>query len=333
MSAPTQEDRTMFHSTDRRNFLVQSLGLAALGGTVLAEEKDVFPIIDTHQHLWDLKKFRLPWLKKVDALARSYLMSDYLAATGELEKSTLKPTAKVVKSVYMEVDVAPEQQTAEAEHLIDICKKGGVPTVAAVISGRPSSPDFGAYLKPFRDSRYIKGVRQVLHGDDTPAGYCLGKQFIQGVQLLGKHGLSYDLCMRAAELPDAAKLIDACPDTRFILDHCGNADVEAKDRTQWKKDMAEVAKRKNVVGKVSGFIASAKKGKWTVDDLAPIVNHTLEVFGPDRVMFGGDWPVCTLAASYREWVDALRTIVKDRKAEEQRKLFHDNAARFYRLDS
>jgi predicted TIM-barrel fold metal-dependent hydrolase len=96
--------------------------------------------------------------------------------------------------------------------------------------------------------------------------------------------------------------------------------------------MAAVAARKNVVCKVSGIVAGAVPGKWTADDLAPAVRHTLEVFGPDRVMFGGDWPVCTLAATYRQWVEALRRIVADRPATEQRKLFHDNALRVYRLE-
>ena len=114
-------------------------------------------------------------------------------------------------------------------------------------------------------------------------------------------------------------------------DHCGNAGVQAKDLTQWRRDMASVAKHKNVVGKVSGIVASARPGKWTADDLAAIVNHTLEVFGPERVMFGGDWPVCTLSATYRQWVDALKAIVRNRPADEQRKLFHDNAVRFYGL--
>jgi predicted TIM-barrel fold metal-dependent hydrolase len=326
----------MSRVNDRRTILKETLVLSAAATTTLSAKDSTkvetdFPIIDTHQHLWDLKKFRLPWLKKNEALNRSYVMDDYLAAVGELAKSPLRPAAKVVKAVYMEVDVDPAQQAEEAEHLIARCREGGTPTVAAVISGRPASPDFGMYLKPFRDSRYIKGVRQVLHTDATLPGYCLGKAFIQGVQVLGKLGLSFDLCMRNADLPDAARLIDACPDTRFILDHCGNADVQAKERTRWKKDMAEVAKRKNIVCKVSGFIASAKKGEWSAEDLAPVVNHTLEVFGPDRVMFGGDWPVCTLAASFAQWVDALRAVVKERRAEEQRKLFHDNAAKFYRL--
>src|SRR5262249_50454098 len=161
-------------------------------------------------------------------------------------------------------------------------------------------------------SAYLKGVRQVLHVDETPPGYCLDEKFVRGIRLLGERGLSYDLCMRAKELKDAARLIDLCPDTRFILDHCGNADVQAADRTQWQKDIAEVAKRKNVVCKVSGIVASARPGKWEADDLAPIVTHTLEVFGPRRVMFGGDWPVCTLAASYKQWVAALRSIVAGR---------------------
>jgi predicted TIM-barrel fold metal-dependent hydrolase len=319
----------MNHPLDRRGFLKQAFALTALASspTVSArdKEKDVLHIIDTHQHLWDLTRFRLPWHKNVKKLARSFVMDDYLKATGELDRSG----AKVVKSIYMEVDVAPEQQQAEAEYVLDICKRGGTPMVAAVVSGRPNSDGFGKYVRQFKDSKYIKGIRQVLHVTETPAGYCLEKAFVNGIRLLGDLGLTYDLCMRSAELRDAVKLIDSCPETRFILDHCGNADVQSKDLSQWQRDIAAVAKRKKVVCKVSGIVASATPEKWTADDLAPIIKHTLEVFGADRVMFGGDWPVCTLAASYRQWVDALKTIVQDRKPEEQRKLFHDNAAKFY----
>ncbi len=282
----------------------------------------MLPIVDTHQHLWDLTKFRLPWLKEGDVFNKSHVMSDYLKATAGLN---------VVKSVYMEVDVAPEQQTAEAEYVVGLCQRADNPMVAAVISGRPASDGFATYIGQFKDSAYIKGVRQVLHVDSTPPGYCLDAAFIKGVRLLGELGKSFDLCMRAKDLPDAAKLIDACPGTRFILDHCGNADVKEMDRTQWQKDMREVARRKNVVCKVSGIVASAEPGKWTADDLAPIVNHTMDVFGPDRVMFGGDWPVCTKAATYRQWVEALQEIVSERDEESRRKLFYGNAVRFYGL--
>src|SRR5262249_13955967 len=149
------------------------------------------------------------------------------------------------------------------------------------------------------------GVRQVLHVDSTPAGTCTTKEFVRGVRLLGEIGKSFDLCMRPTDLLDAVKLVDQCPDTRFILDHCGNGPVYTKDRSQWQKDIGGLAKRKNVVGKVSGIIVQATPGKWKADDLAPVINHTLEVFGPDRVMYAGDWPVCTLAAAYRQWVEAL----------------------------
>ena len=304
---------------NRRQFL--SAAVAAAGAAVGTNDMTL-PIVDTHQHLWDLTKFRLPWLKKDDAFNKSHVMSDYLQATAGLN---------VVKTVYMEVDVAPEQQTEEAEYVIGLCQRADNPMVAAVISGRPASDAFPKYIDQFKDSAYIKGVRQVLHVESTPPGACLDEKFIKGVRLLGDKGKSFDLCMRAKELPDAAKLIDACPGTRFILDHCGNADVQAKDQSQWQKDMRDIARRKNVVCKVSGVVASAEPGKWTADDLAPIVNHTMEVFGPDRVMFGGDWPVCTKTATYKQWVEALRKIVADRNEEEQRKLFYGNAVRFYGL--
>jgi L-fuconolactonase len=320
----------MIHAPSRREFLVQSTLLLAGGGLGSAAEakeaqampEEPLPIIDTHQHLWDLKQFKLPWVTKDSPLNRNYLMSDYFKATEGLN---------IVKTIYMEVDLDPSQQQAEAEFVIEMCRRADNPMVAGVISGRPASDGFEKYIRPFKNSASIKGVRQVLHNDGNPKGSCLDEKFIQGIRLLGELDKSYDLCVRQGELLDAAKLIDSCPDTRFILDHCGNAKAPDKDRTQWKKDLAEVARRKHVVCKVSGIVASAEKGKWTADDLAPIVNHVLDSFGPDRVMFGGDWPVCTLGATYKEWVTALQAIVRDRKRADQEKLFHDNAVRVYGL--
>jgi predicted TIM-barrel fold metal-dependent hydrolase len=317
----------------RREFFEKtaSLALAGLATHIAgAEQKDpkMLPIIDTHQHLWDLKKFRLPWVKAGSVLAKDHLMSDYLKATEGLN---------IVRTIYMEVDLDPAQQKEEADFVIETCKRGDTPMVAGVISGRPNSEGFAKYITPFKGNRYIKGVRQILHAQ-TPAGLCLEPQFTKGIRLLGELGLSFDLCMRPGELGDAAKLVDACPDTRFILDHCGNGEVQMFSRdpkgsaTQWKRGMEELAKRKNMVAcKVSGIIVSATPGKWKADDLAPIVNHTLDTFGPDRVMFGGDWPVCTQVASYKEWLTALQNIVKERSDEQQRKLFHDNAVRVYGL--
>lgn len=297
----------------------------------------MLPIIDTHQHLWDLTQFTLPWVDGAPAINRSYLQSDYAAATAGLN---------VVKAVYMEVDVDPAQQVAEAHYIIDQCQRDDTPTVGAVISGRPASDTFAAYITQFKGSPYIKGVRQVLHGPETPAGYCLQPTFVKNIQLLGELGMSFDLCMRPGELNDAAKLVDQCPNTRFIVDHCGNADPNiiaattdlprdpgnpsSHTRRQWMDDMAALADRPHVICKISGIIARVSPG-WSAATLAPTVNHCLNVFGPDRVVFGGDWPVCTLGASYREWVTALQEIIADRSEEDQRKLLHDNAEQFYRL--
>jgi predicted TIM-barrel fold metal-dependent hydrolase len=309
---------------NRRDFLGASAAAAAAAAGRAEEKPAVIPVVDTHQHLWDLMKFRLPWVKEGEPLARSFGMSDYLRATEGLH---------VVKAVYMEVDVAEDQQQAEADYVLDLCRRGDTPTAAAVVSGRPGTDGFARYARQFQGSKFIKGLRRVLHVPQTPPGTALDRNFVRDIRLLGELGLSFDLCVRPAELPDLDKLVGECPDTRFILDHCGNAKVEerGKEREQWRRDMAAIARRKNLVCKVSGIVASATSGKWTPEDLAPIVDHTLEVFGSDRVMFGGDWPVCTLAATYRQWLDALRHLVKDRPEKQRRKLFHDNAVRFYGL--
>jgi len=310
----------------RREFLsaAAAAGAAALTRPGHAEDKPaMLPAIDTHQHLWDLTKFKLGWLKKGAPLDAQFTPKEFAEATEGLN---------VVKAVYMEVDVVEEQQQAEVDYLIELCKSKKTPTVAAVVSGRPASAGFAGYIAQFKDSKYIKGIRQVLHVDATPAGTCLKKEYVAGIQLLGELGLSFDLCLRPADLPDAAKLADKCPDTRFILDHCGNPQhgFGPEQTAKWKEDLTALAKKKNVVCKVSGFLANGwPKGKWTAADIAPVVNATIDAFGVDRSMFGGDWPVVTLAGTYKDWLTALRAIISNRPEADQKKILHDNAAKFY----
>jgi predicted TIM-barrel fold metal-dependent hydrolase len=319
----------------RREFLHQTAGCLAAGTLVArASANQGSPpmlIVDTHQHLWDLSKLKLPWLADApEVLRHTFRNEEYRQATEGLN----------VKAVYMEVDVAAEQHVDEAEHVIGLCREGRHPTMAAVIGGRPASPQFGQYLQRFKGSPHVKGVRQVLHNPSAKPGTCLQDDFVRGVRLLGEQGLSFDLCMRPAELQDALRLTELCPDTRFIVDHCGNADPKAfrksgdekptHDPEAWKSDMERLARRPNTICKISGIVARAPKG-WQADDLAPIVNHCLDAFGPDRVVFGGDWPVCLLGSSLRGWIDALRHIVATRPAGDQHKLWSANAVRFYGL--
>jgi L-fuconolactonase len=219
--SPSQENR----SISRRRFLTASAALSAtaLVSPALAEKsKMTLPICDTHLHLWDLSKFRLPWLSgdAVQRINRSFVMSDYAEATSGLN---------LAKAVYMEVNVHPDDQAGEAEYVIDLCQRDDNPMVGAVIGGSPQSSSFKDYITPYLDNDYIKGVRTVLHDPDRKPGMCLQPQFVENVRLLGEHGKRFDLCMRPDELLDGAKLADKCPKTRFILDHCGNLSVQNKD--------------------------------------------------------------------------------------------------------
>jgi L-fuconolactonase len=300
----------------------------------------MLPIIDTHQHLWDLTKFNLAWVAGAEPLNRSFVMQDYLEATYK---------TKVVKTIYMEVDVPPRQRSNEAEYVFDLCQRDDNPMVGAVISGNVAASSFKEYLERFSDTGYLKGVRFLLHGASTPAGHCLEPAFIKGVQLLGRMGLSFDVCIRPAELADAVKLAEACPDTRLILDHCGNAHPKIVDGTvnpaahvktdpfwhtaqQWKDGISALAEQENVVCKISGIVARAPED-WTALDLAPTIYYCLVAFGPDRVIFGGDWPVCTLRSSFQEWASALREIIRSRPEADQRKLLSENAERLYSLSA
>ncbi|MCZ2342890.1 MAG: amidohydrolase family protein [Bacteroidales bacterium] len=312
---------------NRREFLATSAATATVATLphpgFTKDSAPMIPVIDTHQHLWDLSRFRLAWLKKGEPLDASFTPKEYAAATAGLN---------VVKAVYMEVDVVPEQQKQEVDYITELCQSGQTPTCAAVVSGRPESEGFAAYVRPFQGHKYIKGIRRLLHVESTPAGYCLQPRFVQSVQLLGELGLSFDLCIRWAELPDMIKLVDQCPGTRFILDHCGNpkADFTAAERETWRKNLGQLAERKNVVCKVSGFLANGwKPGQWKPEDIRWAVFGPIEAFGWDRVLFGGDWPVVTLAGTYKDWLTALRQLIADKPAADQKKLLHDNAAKFY----
>ena len=187
------------------------------GRPAAAGELPQMPIVDTHQHLWDLDRFRLAWLKPGEPLTRSHLPEHYREATRGLN---------VVRAVYMEVDVSEEQEVAEAEYIVDLCRGGQWPTCAAVIGGRPGQEGFGDYLRRFQGNAFVKGVRQVLFRPQAEPPFFLEPAFVGGVRLLGELGMSFDLCPAATMLGAGSKLVDQCPETRFILDHCGNADVK-----------------------------------------------------------------------------------------------------------
>jgi len=328
----------------RRDFHRQLVAMAAGSATTSLVAPSVatdqaaataLPIIDTHQHLWNLEQQEVPWLENAPpVLRRSYVTRDYQQATRGLN---------ITKAIYMEVNVAPRDHWSEVERVTRLCASSRHPTVAAVVGGHPAADTFARYAARVANNPYVKGIRRVLHGG-TPRGHCLSEPFVRSMQRLGELDLSFDLCLRPGELRDAVRLVDQCPDTRFILDHCGNADPKAfwsadrggapaHDPDLWRRAMDALGRREQVVCKISGIIARVPPAGWSADDLAPIVKHCLEAFGSERVVFGSDWPVCRVGAELAQWVNALRSIIQDRPLQLQRNLLHANAQRIYRLEA
>lgn len=277
-------------------------------------------IIDTHQHLWDLDLFRYSWLDSFPRLNRSFRMSDYQEAASGLE---------VVKSVHLEADVDEPYMLDETRHLIGLAEQPGNPLDGVVACGRPESENFRSYLDKIAGHPKLKGIRRVLHTQPDEVGR--GSTFIRNVAGLSEYGLSFDLCVLARQLPIAIDLVSRCPDTTFVLDHCGVPRVKERDLDPWQAHISEIAKLPNVVCKVSGLVAYADPQSWKVLDLQPFVEHVIASFGWERVLFGSDWPVCTLSASFAQWVEALKSITQPAGGQNQKKLFHENAMHVYRL--
>jgi len=278
-------------------------------------------IADTHQHLWDKDLFHYAWLEPLPVLDRSFRLSDYCEATRGLE---------IDKTVFVECDVDEAQVRDEAAHVLRLADNAGNLIAGVVASGRPEKDGFKAYLDNVTGHPKLKGIRRILHTHPDALGQ--GKMFIENVSRLAGYGLSFDLCVLARQLPIAINLASKCPGVAFVLDHCGVPDVKGQVLDPWRAHIRELSNLPNVSCKISGLVAYANPANWQTEDLRPFVDHVIESFGWDRVMFGSDWPVCNLTASYQKWVAALVSLTHTAGDANQRKLFHDNAIRIYRLN-
>jgi predicted TIM-barrel fold metal-dependent hydrolase len=278
-------------------------------------------VVDTHQHLWDLSKQKYSWCAGVAQLNQSFVMSDYLAAT---------KGANLVASVHVEADVDEEDLAKETQWLLSLVKDRSNPMQALVIKALPEREDFAKYLDQFAGEQAIKGVRRVLHtqADDLSTT----QLFRENLRLLGDRGLSFDLCALPRQLPNIIELVKACPKVSFILDHCGVPDVKGKELDPWREHVRRLSELPNVVAcKISGLVAYADPAKWSVEDLKPFVDHVVECFGHDRIIFGSDWPVCTLTCPLGDWLSAAKTLAANWSTLEQKKFLSQNAKRVYRL--
>ncbi|MGA7914565.1 MAG: amidohydrolase, partial [Candidatus Acidiferrales bacterium] len=274
-----------------------------------------------HQHLWDKDLFHYAWLQPLPSLDRSFRLNDYAEATRGLE---------IEKTVFVECDVDEAQVLDEALHVLRLAHDARNRIAGVVASGRPEKDGFKAYLDKVSGHPKLKGIRRILHTHPDELGQ--REMFIKNVARLETYGLSFDLCILARQLPIAINLASKCPGVAFVLDHCGVPEVKDQILEPWREHIRELAKLPNVSCKISGLVAYANPANWKAEDLRPFVDHVIESFGWDRVMFGSDWPVCNLTASYKRWVETLLSLTSAAGETNQRKLFHDNAMRIYRLN-
>ncbi len=278
-------------------------------------------IIDTHQHLWDMSLFTFSWCKDIPLLNRSFRMEDYIEAIRGVG---------IEKSVHVEADVDEPYMLDETRYILDLAEAKDNPLTGVVACGRPEKGGFREYLDKIVGRPALKGIRRVLH--TQPDNLAQTETFVENIRVLPSYGLSFDICVLARQLPIAIDLAKRCPEVTFILDHCGVPQVKERILDPWRQHIRAIAQLPNISCKISGLVAYADPDKWMPDDLRPFVEHTIECFGWDRVMFGSDWPVCNQSGTLKRWVETLSFLTQHASEAERSKLFCDNAARVYRLN-
>jgi len=178
----------------------------------------------------------------------------------------------------------------------------------------------------------LKGVRHLVESE--PADDWLTQaSVVRGLRELGARGLTYDLLVHPRHLKYATQVVAQCPDTRFVVDHMAKPPIKSGEIGEWASELKPLAALPNVSCKLSGLMTEANWSNWRVEDLKPYVETALESFGPERMIFGSDWPVCLLAATYEKVLDALQSLLAHLNEDERRRIFSDNAVEFYRLQT
>jgi len=280
-----------------------------------------FPLVDSHVHLWNPERLRYAWLAGVPALHRPFRPEDYRQACG--------PVA-VAKFVFVQCECDPAQSQAEADWVTELAaaepRLRGIVAQAALENGQAVEPA----LARLAANPWVKGIRRLLQEEKDNA-FCLRPEFVRGVQLLARHGFSFDLCIYHRQLGSVIKLVRQCPDVRFVLDHIGKPDIKAGTLDPWRAELRELSRLENVCCKLSGLVTEADWSAWTPSDLRPFLAHAIDCFGLDRVMFGSDWPVSAQATDYPRWVATVDEALGGLTPDELHRFYVRNAEAFYRI--
>jgi L-fuconolactonase len=273
--------------------------------------------IDAHQHFWDYSAAEYPWIGQgLERLARDYLPLDLtplLAAEG-LDGS---------------VAVQARQSVEESRWLLDLA--AAHPLVKGVVGWVDLRSDrVGDDLRVLAANPTFVGVRHVVQDEPDPR-FVLDESFVRGLRQLHRHGLTYDLLLYPHQLPAAIELVGLLPEQPFVVDHLAKPRIAFGEIEAWEREIRAIARHENVCCKVSGMVTEAARQGWTPDDFTPYLDVVLDAFGPERLMFGSDWPVCLLAGEYADVAAIARDYFSRLTAAEQQMIWGDTAARFYGL--
>ena len=276
-------------------------------------------IVDTHLHLIYRDRLSYPWLSGVPPLDVDFTQDLYAREARRLG---------IGAALHMEVDVAESDIARETLMVKDLAGAEGSLLVGAIAACRPESPDFPAYLETVLANPFVRGFRRVLHV--VPDDLSEGALFRENIKRLAGTGLNFDLCVLPHQIDKAIALADLAPDVSFVLDHCGVPDIKGGGFDIWKGPVAAIARRPNMTVKLSGIPAYGSQ-HWTLEDLKPYFAHVAENFGFNRMVWGSDWPVCTLGGGLSTWIGATQALLSGVSLEEKRRVFSENARRLWKL--
>lgn len=271
-------------------------------------------VIDAHHHLWDPARRTYDWLAGLDAIQRLYTVAD-LSAVTQADRTVLVQTIPTVEET--------EEFLATA---------AASPLIAGVVGWlnlcAPDLADRIAELREAPGGSSLVGIRHPAQGEPDP-NWLVRQDVVRGITAVVEAGLTFDILIQPPQHDAAVALADAVPGARLVLDHAGKPAIADGGYEPWARFLSAIAARPNVFCKLSGLVTEADWTKWTVEDLRPYAAHVLDSFGPDRVMFGSDWPVCELAATYDQVYDAARTFTAQLSTSEQADVFGGTATRAY----
>jgi L-fuconolactonase len=278
-------------------------------------------IVDAHVHFWNPALRRYDWLDGLPVLNRAFLPEDFAVASAG---------AHVAKMIFVECGCKTSQSLAEVDWVSHLAKTDtrvrGIVANARLEKGLGVRDEIAALAaRPL-----VKGVRRLLEGE-RDAGFCLRPEFISGVKLLAEFGFTFDLCVRHEQLRAVTELVRRVPEVQFILDHLGKPPVREGKIRPWAGELKALGTLPNISCKLSGLTTEADWQGWQPAQLQPHFEVAREAFGFDRLLFGGDWPVCTLATEYPRWVDTVAAATADANEADRKKLFQSNAERIYRI--